>query len=143
MTPAEAVDLARASHQGTLTTVRSGGRPQLSNVLHVLGDDGLVRISTAPGRAKWHNLRRTPWAALHVSGPDFWSYAVVEGPVTMTSPVADEADVVMAELRDHYRAMQGEPDDWTGFESLMLRERRVVLRLAVEHAYGFRLGDVG
>jgi PPOX class probable F420-dependent enzyme len=139
MNQTEAMELARRSHEGTLTTIRRDGRPQLSNVLHVLDGARMARVSTLPDRAKAANLRRTPWAALHVRGPDFWSYAVVEGPVEMTDPVRHSDDAVMAELRDHYRAMQGEPDDWTAFEDLMLRERRIVLRLTVQHAYGFRL----
>ncbi|WP_205473051.1 PPOX class F420-dependent oxidoreductase [Nocardioides sp. SYSU D00038] len=135
----EAVDLARRSHQGTLATIRRDGRPQLSSVLHVVDDHGTARVSTLPGRAKAANLRRSPWAALHVRGPDFWSYAVVEGPVELTEPVTHRDDAVMAELRDHYRAVQGEPEDWTAFEDLMLEERRIVVRLRVQHAYGFRL----
>ncbi|HYO38852.1 MAG TPA: PPOX class F420-dependent oxidoreductase [Nocardioidaceae bacterium] len=134
-----ALELARASHQGTLVTIRGNGRPQLSNVLHALSDDRVVRISTTPGRAKTANLRRTPWGALHVNGPDFWSYAVLEGAVTMTAPVVDADDQVMAELRDHYRAMQGEPDDWEPFHELMLTERRLVVRLHADRGYGFRL----
>ena len=137
----DALDLARGSHEGTLTTIRGNTRPQISNVLYVLGGDDVVRISTAESRAKATNLRRTPWAALHVSGPDFWSYSVLEGDATLSPPVTDVDDPVMAELRDHYRAMQGEPEDWAPFEELMLAERRLVVRIVVDRAYGFRLGE--
>ena len=47
----EALDFIRDRKQGVLTTIRSNGRPQLSNILYLLGDDGVVRISvTADGR---------------------------------------------------------------------------------------------
>src|SRR5687767_2434733 len=91
----EALDLARRSHEGILTTIRRDGRPQMTSVLHVLDGAGIARVSTLPDRAKAANLRRTPWAALHVRGPDFWSYAVIEGPVEMTDPVRHRDDDVM------------------------------------------------
>ena len=64
---------------------RSDGRPQLSNVLHYVGEDGVVRVSTTADRAKYANLRRQPWAALHVDGSSFWSYAVLECDVTLSA----------------------------------------------------------
>ena len=69
----KALQAARDTHQSILVTLRSDGKPQLSNVLHTVGDDGVVRISTTTDRAKYSNLRRTPWAALHVNGPTFWA----------------------------------------------------------------------
>jgi hypothetical protein len=58
-----ALGAARATHRSVLVTMRRDGRPQLSNVVHLVGEDGLVRVSTTADRAKFHNLRRTPWAA--------------------------------------------------------------------------------
>ena len=49
---AQALEAARANHQSVLTTIRRDGRPQLSNVLHWAGDDGLIRVSTTADRAK-------------------------------------------------------------------------------------------
>jgi PPOX class probable F420-dependent enzyme len=81
----EVLGVVGGKHEGTLVTIRSNGRPQISNVLHTLGTDGVVRISTVGERAKIANVRRMPWAALHVNGPDFWSYGVVEGPVSLSA----------------------------------------------------------
>ena len=77
----QALDAVRANNQAILTTIKADGRPQLSNVLAAVGDDGVIRVSTTADRAKYANLRRTPWAAIHVNGESFWSYAVVEGDV--------------------------------------------------------------
>jgi PPOX class probable F420-dependent enzyme len=136
----QALAAARANHQSVLTTLRSDGKPQLSNVLHAVGDDGLVRISTTADRAKYANLRRTPWAALHVTSQDFWSYAVLEGPVEVTEPAVAVDDAVVDELVAYYRAANGEHDDWDDYRAAMVRDRRAVVRLRPDHAYG-SLGD--
>ena len=76
-----ALGAVRATHQSVLTTLRRDGRPQLSNVVHAVDDDGVIQISTTADRAKTANLRRQPWAALKVDGESFWSSAVVYGGV--------------------------------------------------------------
>ena len=131
-----ALRAARARDESVLVTVRSDGRPQLSNVLHHVGDDGVVRISTTAGRAKYHNLVRTPWAALHVNGPDFWSYAVVEADVELSAVTAEPHDAASDELVELYRALRGEHDDWDAYRRAMVEERRVVVRLTPTRAYG-------
>ena len=132
----QALGAARANHQAVLTTIRRDGRPQLSNVLQAVGDDGVVRISTTADRAKTANLRRTPWAAVHVNGDDFWSYAVIEGEVTVSSVATEPGDATVDELVDLYRALSGEHADWDDYRAAMVRDRRVVVRLAPTRAYG-------
>ncbi len=132
----QALGAARANHQAVLTTIRRDGRPQLSNVLQAVGDDGVVRISTTADRAKTANLRRTPWAAVHVNGDDFWSYAVIEGDVTVSSVATEPGDATVDELVDLYRALSGEHADWDDYRAAMVRDRRVVVRLAPTRAYG-------
>jgi PPOX class probable F420-dependent enzyme len=132
----KALEAARATHQSVLVTLRKDGRPQLSNVLHYVGEDGVVRISTTADRAKYANLRRQPWAALHVDGSSFWSYAVLEGDVALSPVAATPDDDTVAELVDYYRAISGEHDDWDGYRAAMVRERRVVVHLTPSRAYG-------
>ena len=132
----KAVQAARDRHQSTLVTLRSDGRPQLSNVLHAVGADGVVRISTTTDRAKVANMRRTPWAALHVNGETFWGYAVLEGDVTLSEVAADLHDATVEELVELYRSISGEHDDWDDYRAAMVRDRRVVVRLAPTRAYG-------
>src|SRR6266851_2781789 len=79
------IDLERARHflkvrhDGILATIKRDGRPQLSNVLYFVDDDGRVRISVTQTRAKTHNLRRDPRASFHVQGRDRYEYLVAAG----------------------------------------------------------------
>ncbi|GAA1790073.1 PPOX class F420-dependent oxidoreductase [Nocardioides hankookensis] len=132
----QAVEAIRANRQAVLTTIKRDGRPQLSNVLAGVGDDGLIRVSTTADRAKYVNLARTPWAALHVNGESFWSYAVVEGDVTLSEVVADAHDEAADESVALYRSLAGEHDDWDDYRAALVRDRRVVVRVAPTHAYG-------
>jgi PPOX class probable F420-dependent enzyme len=132
-----ALAAARANHQSVLTTIRRDGLPQLSNVLHALGDDGVIRVSTTADRAKYHNVVRQPWAAVHVDGDSFWSYAVLEGEVTLSDVAADVDDATVAELVELYRAISGkEHPDWDDYRRTMVTDRRVVVRITPTRAYG-------
>ena len=131
-----AVQAARDNHQSVLATLKSDGLPQLSNVVHAVDDDGVVRVSTTADRAKYANLRRTPWAALHVNGPDFWSYAVLEADVELSAVAAAPDDDAVEELVSLYRALSGEHDDWDDYRATMVRDRRLVVRLTPTRAYG-------
>jgi PPOX class probable F420-dependent enzyme len=131
-----ALEAARATHQSVLTTLRKDGRPQLSNVLHGVGEDGMIRISTTADRAKYANLRRTPWAALHVNGESFWSYAVLEADVELSEVATETDDATVDELVDLYRSLSGEHDDWDDYRRAMVSDRRVVVRLRPTRAYG-------
>lgn len=119
-----------------LVTIRANGRPQLSNVGLVVSGDGLIRISITADRAKYKNLLREPWAALHVARDDFFAYSVIEAGAEL-SPIASQPDdEVVDELVAIYRAVAGEHHDWDDFRRAMVNERRVVLRLAPTRAYG-------
>ena len=132
----QGVAAARANRNGVLTTIKKDGRPQLSNVLHAVDDAGVLRVSITADRAKYANLRRTPWAAMHVDGSDFWSYAVIEGDVTLSEVAADPHDAATEELVEVYRALSGEHDDWDDYRASMVRDRRVVVRIIPTYAYG-------
>lgn len=132
----DALAFARPIQRGTLATLKSDGRPQLSNVLFAVGDDGLVRISVTATRAKTANMRRDPRVSLHVTSPDFWSYAVIEAEAGLT-PVATEAgDATSDELVEYYRALQGEHSDWQEYRSAMVADQRLVARLTPTRCYG-------
>ena len=131
-----ALGAVRANNQAVLTAIKSDGRPQLSNVVVAVGDDGVLRVSTTADRAKYANLRRTPWAAIHVNGESFWSYAVVEGDVTVSEVVTDAHDAAADESVDLYRSLAGEHEDWEDYRAALVRDRRVVVRVSPTHAYG-------
>ena len=132
----QALDVARANRHSVLTTIKRDGRPQLSNVLHGVDDDGTIRVSTTADRAKYANLRREPWAAVHVDGDSPWSYAVLEGDVSLSEVAADPHDATVDELVELYRSLAGEHDDWEDYRAAMVRERRVVVRIKPTYAYG-------
>jgi PPOX class probable F420-dependent enzyme len=132
----EAVATARATHQSVLTTIRRGGKPQLSNVLHYVRDDGVIVVSTTAGTAKYRNLRREPWAALKVDGTSFWSYAVIEADATFSEVAADPHDDAVEELVAYFRAVSGEHSDWDDYRRAMVSESRVAVHLTPIRAYG-------
>ena len=132
----QAIATARATHQSVLTTIRGDGKPQLSNVLHYVRDDGVIVVSTTAGTAKYKNLRREPWAALKVDGSSFWSYAVLEAEVTFSDVAADPHDAAVEELVDYFRAVSGEHSDWDEYRNAMVSDRRVAVRLTPTRAYG-------
>jgi PPOX class probable F420-dependent enzyme len=137
----EAVRALRNTRQSVLVTLKRDGHPQLSNVLHVVGDDGVARISITATRAKFHNVRRTPWAALHVNGSSFWSYAVVECDAALGEVVTDPDGGAADELVEHYRAAAGKDhDDWAEYRESLVSEQRVVLALTPRYAYGMLRG---
>jgi PPOX class probable F420-dependent enzyme len=132
----DAVDFARTTRQSVLTTIRSNGRPQLSNVLHHVFDDGIIRVSITTDRAKYGNLSRQPWAALHVSRDDFFAYVVLEGDVELSPIAAEPDDPTVDELVAYYQALMGEHEDWDAYRRAMVTERRSIVRLRPNRAYG-------
>ena len=131
-----ALDFARTTRQSVLVTIRANGRPQLSNVMHHVFDDGIIRVSITADRAKYHNLRREPWAALHITRQDFFAYAVVEADVELSPVAATPDDATVEELIMVYRALMGEHEDWDAYRRSMVEDRRVVVRLTPTRAYG-------
>ena len=132
----DAVEFARTNNHSVLVTIRSNGRPQLSNVLHHVYDDGLVRISITADRAKYKNLAREPWAALHVTRSDFYAYAVLEGEVELTPVAARTDDATVDELVAYYRDAVGEHENWDDYRRSMVADRRVIVRFRPMRAYG-------
>lgn len=131
-----AVHAARTRKESVLVTLRKDGRPQLSNVLHAVDEQATIRISTTADRAKYANLRREPWAALHVNGENFWSYAVLECDVELSPVAAAPHDDTVEELVEIYRTLSGEHDDWDDYRAAMVRDGRLVVRLTPTRAYG-------
>ncbi|MDG5802356.1 TIGR03618 family F420-dependent PPOX class oxidoreductase [Streptomyces ossamyceticus] len=122
---------------GVLVTLKTDGRPQLSNVNHVYDpDERTIRVSVTDGRAKTRNMRRDPRVSYHVTSADRWAYTVVEGTADLTPVAEDPYDETVEELVRLYRDVRGEHPDWDDYRAAMVRDRRLVLRLRVERAYG-------
>ena len=131
------IDLDRARqflkvrHDGTLVTIKRDGRPQLSNILYFLDDDGRIKISVTQTRAKTRNLRRDPRASLHVQGRDRYEYLVAEGTAQLV-----EGHGLAEALRHYYRKVRGDHPDWAEYDAAMITEQRLLLSISVERAYG-------
>ena len=132
----EARELIRTNHHAVLATRRADGRPQLSPVAAAVDDAGRVVISTRETAMKTHNLRRDPQASLCVFTDAFYgAWAQVDGRAMVVSqPEAMEL------LVDYYRRVAGEHPDWDDYRAAMQRERRVLVRIDIEHAGPQRSG---
>jgi PPOX class probable F420-dependent enzyme len=123
------LDLAASRNLGVLATLRRNGRPQMSNVNHHFDADAmLVRVSVVDGRAK---------VSMLVASADGWSYAVLDGTADLSPVAGDPEDATVEELVEVYRLIRGEDHpDWDEYRDAMVNDRRLVLRLAVDHVYG-------
>lgn len=128
--------LLASKHQGVLVTLKRDGRPQLSNIAYVLGDDDVIRISVTDSRAKTKNLRRDPRASVHVTRDDFYAYVVAEGDATLLPAAADPHDATADALVEYYRAVAGEHDDWEEYRQAMVDDGRLLIELPVSRVYG-------
>ena len=130
-------DLLAAQHRGVLVTFRKDGWPQLSNVNYAWdAETQTIRVSTTDDRAKTANLRRDPRVSFYVTTGDFWSYAVVDGHAELSAVARDPHDAAVEELIDLYRAARGDHPDWDDYRAAMVRDKRLVVRLRAERAYG-------
>ncbi len=132
----DALTFIRGRSQGVLTTIRANGRPQLSNILFVRGDEDMLRISVTDDRAKTRNLRRDPRASLYVPGDNFYQYVVVEGQADLTPVAADPHDATVDALVAYYKAAIGEHPDWEEYRASMVTDKRLLVVLRPERAYG-------
>ncbi|HEY9440549.1 MAG TPA: PPOX class F420-dependent oxidoreductase [Streptomyces sp.] len=122
---------------GVLVTLKRDGRPQLSNVNHAYyPDERLIRVSVTESRAKTRNLLRDPRASYHVTSDDRWAWTAVDATAELSPPAADPHDATVEQLITLFRDIRGEHPDWDDYRAAMVRDRRIVLTLRIEHAYG-------
>jgi PPOX class probable F420-dependent enzyme len=127
-----------AGHRwGVLATIKSDGRPQLSNVGYFFDPESQwIRVSVTDSRAKTRNLRADPRVTLHVASKDFWTWVAVEGTAELTPVAAVPNDSTVEELVAYYRGINGEHPDWDEYRAAMVADRRLVVRFRPEHTYG-------
>lgn len=127
---ADAQDYLRRNHRAVLATVRRDGRPQLSPVTAAVDETGRVMISTREPAVKVRNVRRDPRVSL-VAFPDgfFGDWVQVEGTAEIV-----ELPQAMELLVAYYRSVSGEHPDWDDYRAAMQRDRRVILRFAIDRA---------
>ncbi|MEU7025789.1 PPOX class F420-dependent oxidoreductase [Streptomyces sp. NPDC014779] len=129
--------LLAESRLGVLATLKADGRPQLSPVMPFYDPKTeTLYVSMTEGRAKTANLRRDPRAALEVTSADGRAWATAEGTVTLTGPGTDPYGPEVEALVDYYRLAAGEHPDWEEYRAAMVADRRVLMRMSVDHVYG-------
>ncbi|GAC1399714.1 MAG: PPOX class F420-dependent oxidoreductase [Chloroflexota bacterium] len=130
MNHSQAIEFLADHRQAVLSTIRRGGRPQLSNVLAVY-EGGRILVSITETRSKYHNLVRDPRASLLFLGDSFWEYLVVDGDARII-----RLPDAMPILRKQYEIAAGGPHpDWAEYEEAMTREKRVIASISVDHMY--------
>jgi PPOX class probable F420-dependent enzyme len=131
-----AQQFVRRNHHAVMATFRRDGRPALSPVLVALDDDGHVVVSTRETAMKVHHLRRDPRVAITVFTDRFFGdFVQLEGTAEIVPLPA-----AMEPLVEYYRQISGEHPDWDDYRAAMERERRVVVRFAIERAGPTRSG---
>jgi PPOX class probable F420-dependent enzyme len=132
------IGLAAGRSIGALATLKRDGRPHLSAVNFTLSPaTAIARISVSDDRVIVNNMRRDPRVSIFVASVDGWTYAVLEGTVELSPVALAPDDDTVEELVDVFRAIRGEDQpDWDDFRLAMVAERRLVVRLRVETAYG-------
>lgn len=129
-------DFMREHHRAVLATRRRDGGIQQSPVLVNVDADGRAIVSTRETAYKSRNLRRDPWAQLCVFTDRFFGdWILVEGRAEVIS--LPEA---MEPLVDYSKRFPNPADDWDGYRARMERERRVLVRIELEHAGPDRSG---
>lgn len=135
--------LAEHNH-GVLITIRSNGRAQSSNIAYHWDDshdDGAARISLTADRAKTRNAQRDQRVSLHVSSKDFWQYVVIEGIAELTPVTTSPGDEPGMLLADVFEKISGRAHpNWDEFHQAMIDERRLVMTVRPERAYGQLMG---
>src|SRR3981081_2819470 len=93
------LEIIASNNQGILAAVTRAGYPHLTNVLYVWdAQERIARVSTTADRVKGRILGRDPHAALHVSGPHFWSFAVAECDAETSAVASTPGDDACREL---------------------------------------------
>jgi len=126
----EAREFVRTNHNAVLATRRRDGAPQLSPVAVDVDAEGRVVVSTRESAVKVANVGRDPHVSLCVLNDGFYGrWVQIDGTAEIvTLPEAMEL------LVEYYRSLRGEHPDWDEYRAAMERERRVVLRIAIDRA---------
>jgi PPOX class probable F420-dependent enzyme len=128
----DARGVIREQHRAVLATTRNDGTPHMSPVPVAVDDDGCALVSTRETAAKVGNLRRDPRSWLCVLPDGFfgrWVQVEGRGEIVYLPEAMDG-------LEDYYRRVAGEHD----YRAAMRRERRVLLRIALDRAGPDRAG---
>jgi PPOX class probable F420-dependent enzyme len=101
-----------------------------------LDDAGRVIVSTRETAMKVKHLRRDPRVSVAVMNDGFFGeWVSAEGNAEII-----ELPDAMELLVYYYRSISGEHPDWDDYRAAMVRDRRVIVRFAIERAGPSRSG---
>lgn len=124
-------------HWGVLTTRRKDGSLQMSPVTVGIDQHGRAIISSRETAYKVNNLRRDPRAAVCAFTHEFHGEGWVQVTGTAEILALPQAIDTLVYLE---RQAKGENKDWPAFHERMKREKRVIIRIAIESAGPQRRG---
>lgn len=124
-------------HRGVLFTRKRDGAPQMSPVSPGIDAEGRVIITTRETAYKTKNIRRDPRVSLCVFADAFHGSIWIQ--------INGRAEIVslpgaMEPLIDWHRRVKGEHPNWGEYRRTMERQRRVIVRIAIESAGPDRKG---
>jgi PPOX class probable F420-dependent enzyme len=127
----KARDFLRSNHRAVMATMRRDGSPQMSPITVSVLADGEVAVSSRETAMKVKNLRRDPRAWICVVPDPFYGvpFVQVEGDVTIV-----DLPEAMDGLVEYYRSISGEHPDWDDYRAAMVRDQRVLIKLALTRA---------
>jgi PPOX class probable F420-dependent enzyme len=127
----EARDYLRTHHHAVMATVRRDGTPQMSPITVSVDADGFAVVSSRETAVKVKNLRRDLRAWICAFPDSFYGgpFVQVEGDVTII-----DLPEAMEGLVEYYRGISGEHPDWDDYRATMVRDQRVLIKLAITRA---------
>jgi PPOX class probable F420-dependent enzyme len=122
------IAFVRPRHQGVLLTVRGDGSPQASPVTMGVAENGAILVSTYPGRAKVHNMRKRPRVSMVVLSDGFGGdWVQIDG----RAEVVDLPEALEG-LVEYYRVISGEHRDWAEYREAMVFQGKCLVRIEID-----------
>ncbi len=116
-------------HNGVLATRKRDGGLQMSPVTVGVDDGGRAVVSSRETAYKTRNLRRDSRASLCVFADSFHGSVWIQ--INGTAQIVSLPEA-MAPLVDFQRRVKGGHPDWDEYRRTMERQRRVVIRVAID-----------
>lgn len=109
-----------------LATLNKDGSPQLTTMWYLL-EDTMILMNTKAGRLKDRNMRRDPRISICIE--DEYNYVTISG----TVEVIDDQDIAQRDIFRLASRYHGVEKARQQMEDQFSKERRVTLRLPIEH----------
>jgi PPOX class probable F420-dependent enzyme len=122
----EAIAFAAENKRGILGTINADGTPHLVPVFAAV-KDGRLLVSTPRTTVKARNIAGDPRVTM-AFGIRPW--------VAIAGTARIVTDDLPTRLREYYKLASGEHPDWDDYDRAMVEEKRVLLEITPERAYG-------